>query len=155
MNKWQNFKSSEEFKARINELLSDKSGVTKKDIALEMGVDFRSLSNAYNYGIIPRPMTLAKIADYFNVSIDYLLGRSENDYFVKGKANDNFYDRYTALRDELKVTDYQIAASLHFDRTLCYKWKSKGHIPTLEVIDLLCEYFDVSADYLLGRTDIK
>ena len=112
MNKWQDFKSSEEFKARINELLSDKSGVTKKDIALEMGVDFRSLSNAYNYGIIPRPMTLAKIADYFNVPIDYLLGRSENDYFVKGKANDSFYDRYTALRDELKVTDYQIAASL-------------------------------------------
>ena len=71
---------SEDFRNRLIELLQEDGG-KKKDIAMKMNVDFRSLSNAYNFGIIPKPSTLMKMADYFNVSIDFLLGRSDNDTF--------------------------------------------------------------------------
>lgn len=147
-------RSSEDFKNRLNELLCDIPG-TKKSIAQQIGIDFRSLSNAYNFGIIPRVTTIIKLADYFNVPINYLLGRSDNDRFIKALKPSDFYTRYSSLRDEEGKSDNEIASCLHFDRTLCYKWKSKGHTPTLEVLDLLCDYFNVSADYLLGRTDIK
>ncbi len=143
---------SEDFRNRLIELLQEDGG-KKKDIAKKMKVDFRSLSNAYNFGIIPKPSTLMKMADYFNVSIDFLLGRSDNDAFFKSDNPVGFYARYSLLRDLRNLKDGQIATELHFDRTLCYKWKSKNHIPTLEILDLLCDYFNVSLDYLLGRTD--
>ena len=143
---------SEDFRNRLIELLQEDGG-KKKDIAKKMKVDFRSLSNAYNFGIIPKPSTLMKMADYFNVSIDYLLGKSDNDTFYKSDNPVDFYTRYSLLRDERNLKDGQIATELHFDRTLCYKWKSKNHIPTLEILDLLCDYFNISLDYLLGRTD--
>ena len=60
---------------------------------LAVQVDFRFLSNAYNFGIIPKPSTLMKMADYFNVSIDYLLGRSDNDTFSKSDNPVGFYAR--------------------------------------------------------------
>lgn len=146
-------KRSEEFRERLNDLMSENTD-TKLNIAKSMGVDFRSLSNAYNYGIIPRAATLIKIADFFNVSLDYLLGR-DNDKFIKSSEKVSFIERYSHLKNKRKKNDNEIACNLHFDRTLCYKWKSKGHIPTLEILDMLCDYFDVSPDYLLGRTDIE
>ena len=59
-----------EFQKRIISLISD-LGVKKSELPNEIGVDYRSLSNAINYGIIPKQRILIRIADYFNVSIGY------------------------------------------------------------------------------------
>ena len=42
-----------------------------------MDIGSSALSGALNYGIIPTPKTLIKIADYFNLSPNYLQGRSD------------------------------------------------------------------------------
>ena len=35
------------------------------------------------------------------------------------------------------------------------EWFAKGTLPSLDYLKALAEYFNVSADYLLGRTDDK
>lgn len=140
------------FKIRINELIRD-INEPKITIAKKMQIEFRSLFNAYEYGIIPRPVTLTKMADYFQVPIDYLLGRTDTFRFVKAKKPCDFYSRYSYLRDSSHSNDHKIAAACKFEYTLCYKWKSKGHTPSLIHLDALCKHFDVSLDYILGRTD--
>lgn len=46
-------------------------------IAEEMGITRQSLAQYRDGNNIPDALTLAKIADYFNVSADYLLGRTD------------------------------------------------------------------------------
>ena len=59
----------------INELL--KSGQTFQSIADIMGVTYQTIQ-AYLYkGINPKVENLVKLAEHFNVSIDYILGYKE------------------------------------------------------------------------------
>ena len=87
------------------------------------------------------------------VSVDYLLGRTDEIKFVPAKIPSDFYTRYIYLRDLSHLTDHRVAADCKFDLTLCYKWKKTGHTPSLAHLDALCKYFEVSIDFLLGRTD--
>ena len=145
-------KRSEKFKQRINELIRE-IHEPKKVIARKMQIEFRSLLNAYQYGILPRSATLVKMADYFQVPIDYLLGRTDEIKLIPAKTPNDFYTRYTYLRDLSHLTDNRVATDCNFRKSLCYAWKQKGHTPSLQHLDALCKYFDVSIDYLLGRTD--
>ena len=89
---------STKFQKRINELVAD-SELKNADLAKAGKFDYRSLSNALVYGIIPTTSTLIKIADYFNVSIDYLLGRTDkNDFFEM--SNSTFQQRFEELCKE-------------------------------------------------------
>jgi transcriptional regulator with XRE-family HTH domain len=51
-----------------------KTGIMLKDC----GVNKDSLSTMQSKGCLPRTETLAKIADYLDVSVDYLLDRTDN-----------------------------------------------------------------------------
>lgn len=53
----------------------------------------------------PSPKVLKRIADYFNVSIDYLLGRSNNKKEKKGLSLDEAVDSVMSF-DGRSVTDH-------------------------------------------------
>ena len=90
------------FQKRINELVSD-IDLTKVDLAKQGNFDYRSLSNALVYGIVPTTTTLIKMANYFNVSIDYLLGRTNINNYVE-TSNSTFQERFEKLCEEKGVT---------------------------------------------------
>ncbi|MBQ2718303.1 MAG: helix-turn-helix transcriptional regulator [Clostridia bacterium] len=144
---------STKFQKRINELVAD-SELKNADLAKAGKFDYRSLSNALVYGIIPTTSTLIKIADYFNVSIDYLLGRTDkNDFFEM--SNSTFQQRFEELCKEKGVTHYKVSQDCFFDKSNISRWLSKGYLPTLEILDMITKYFNVSIDYILGRSDYK
>ncbi|MCI8369147.1 MAG: helix-turn-helix transcriptional regulator [Clostridia bacterium] len=140
------------FQNRITELVED-CEVKKSELPNLIGVDYRSLSNALNYGIIPTPRILIRIADYFNVSIKYLLGTSNDEYFSKSKVKSDFKTRFDFLCKENNITFYKVSKDLHFDQSYITRWFNKNYLPSLELLDLISDYFEVSVDYLLGRTD--
>ena len=146
---------SDKFKERLNDLiiLNGLNGAKRSVLANDMQVDYRSFSNALNYGIIPKPISLSHIADFFNVPIKYLLGESDIEYFEKAKIPSDFLTRFEELRGT--TTYYKVAQDCNFDKSMCSKWKTKNHVPTLEILQALSTHFDVSIDYLLGRTDDK
>ncbi len=144
---------STNFQKRINELAND-SELKKVDLAKAGHFDYRSLSNAMVYGIIPTTTTLIKMADYFKVSMDYLLGRTDkNDYTEP--LNISFQDRFEKLCKEKGVTHYKVSQDCFFDKSNISRWLSKGYLPTLEILDMITGYFDVSIDYILGRSDFR
>lgn len=145
---------SNAFQERITELVED-CEVNKSALPNLIGVDYRSLSNALNYGIIPTPRILIRIADYFNVSIKYLLGISNDEYFNKAKEKSDFKTRFDFLCREKEVTHYKVSKDLHFDQSYITRWLGKNYLPSLELLELISDYFKVSIDYLLGRTDDK
>lgn len=143
---------SNKFQIRITDLVED-CEVNKSELPKLIGVDYRSLANALNYGIIPTPRILMRIADYFNVSLKYLLGTSDDEYFIKANIKTDFKTRFALLCKEKNVTYYRVSKDLHFDNSYITRWFNKNYFPSFELLELISDYFDVSVDYLLGRTD--
>ena len=68
-----------------------KAGVTQHDIAEILKID-RTTYNKYENGASnPTPETLSRIADYFHVTVDYLLGRSDDPAEDGEKLLPGFY----------------------------------------------------------------
>lgn len=66
-----------EFYERMRSLRKE-TGKTQKEIAAELGIGYRALQ-CYEYNErYPDFPGLIAIADFFNVSLDYLVGRSDD-----------------------------------------------------------------------------
>ena len=59
-----------------------------------------------------------------------------------------------ALRKERKMTQAQLALMLDVDITLIGKWELYDVTPNPDTLNKLSSIFDVTTDYLLGRSDI-
>ena len=64
-----------------------------------------------------------------------------------------FGETLRKLRTERKITQAKLAQVAGVDRTTVNKWESVNAIPHGEILKVLADYFNVSLDYLLGRTD--
>lgn len=97
-------------KNRIRELRIEK-GLRQKDVAEKIGVSAQSFGYYENWINKPDPETLIKLADLFEVSIDYLLGRENDDgTILRGAAENGFTDdelrlirEYRALSEPMKT----------------------------------------------------
>jgi len=70
--------------------LRESQGWTQFDLAEKLNVKQPTI-NRYENGRVPEPGMLCKIADLFNVTTDYLLGRDVNndDYTLAAHRTDN------------------------------------------------------------------
>lgn len=66
----------------------------------------------------------------------------------------NIYDRIKELAAAKKISIAELERNLHFSNGSLYKWTKTS--PSMDKVKLVADYFDVSTDYLLGRTkDVK
>ena len=61
------------------------------------------------------------------------------------------FDRIKELSKRRGKSPKQVALELGLGENLFYKWKTSS--PTADKLQLVADYFNVSTDYLLGRTD--
>lgn len=64
-----------------------------------------------------------------------------------------FFERLNELIDEKDVTCYSLALSIGVNTSTVTRWKKGITFPTIDKVALLCEYFGVTANYLLGLED--
>ena len=57
--------------------LRDETGISQKSLADKIGVSQQSINKYENHNIEPDISTLIRIADYFNTSVDYLIGHTD------------------------------------------------------------------------------
>lgn len=85
--------------------LCEKRGIRPSRAAEECGINKSSVSNWKNNGYVPRGETLNKIADYFNVTTDYLLTGKKDDTVKVYDEDDNIVvldDETRELIDNLR-----------------------------------------------------
>ena len=82
--------------------LCEKRGISITNLCLEI-TGSRGNLNTWKKGNI-NPVSLTKIADYFNVSTDYLLGRTDNPNgsYVNG---DNSFQNVVGNNSSVTITD--------------------------------------------------
>lgn len=108
------------FKDVFDRLIFEKK-ITKTEIAQELGIHKQSITNYLAGKGTPDYDMLVKIADYFNVSVDYLLGRAKPyptnedtlahlaepsvEYTTKSRAKQEVYE--PGMEGLMKVIDSQ------------------------------------------------
>ena len=64
-----------------------------------------------------------------------------------------FSETMSALRKERGLSQRTAAADLHISQALLSHYENGAREPGLDFVCRACDYYGVSADYLLGRTD--
>jgi transcriptional regulator with XRE-family HTH domain len=85
---------------RIADLRSERK-LTQEELALKLGITRAALSHYENNRREPDHETTQKVADFFNVTIDYLLGRSNDPKSMLDHATREFVD-------SLELSDQEI-----------------------------------------------
>ena len=65
----------------------------------------------------------------------------------------NFPNRLRAIRKETKISQKAIAEQLNIALRQYQRYEYGDSSPTLDVLIALADYFNVSLDYLVGRSD--
>ena len=67
----------------------------------------------------------------------------------------NFLERLDCLLKENNLKKGVFLQSVGFDENAYSEWKKGTTRSYMKKIDIIADYFNVSVDYLLGRTDIR
>ena len=65
----------------------------------------------------------------------------------------DFSQRLKELRKEKGINQQTLADALCVDKSSVSKWEHGANYPNQNIIEMICDYFGVSVDYLLGRSD--
>ncbi len=66
-----------------------------------------------------------------------------------------FSDILESLLYEKGITASKMLSDLGLNKSSVLNWKTRGTIPSGSVLQKIADYFNVSVDYLLGKTDQK
>ncbi|NIK11157.1 transcriptional regulator with XRE-family HTH domain [Alkalibacillus almallahensis] len=109
--------SQEEIFGDRLKLLRKKQGRNQEDVASGVGISRARYSHYENNHVEPDIELIRKLADYFNVKVDYLLGRTNNPH-------DENEDDFDPIAEHNRLLEkYGIEDSGFFD---IEKWKQMG-----------------------------
>lgn len=67
----------------------------------------------------------------------------------------NFVENVLELINKFGITKNKMLTDLNLSKNSFVDWTKRGTIPNGDTLAKIAEYFNVSTDYLLGKTDIK
>ena len=141
----------------FDEVLSDlilSQKVNIQDVSYATGID-DSVFYDYLNGSVPSVKYAVELSMYFECSLDYLMGIDEtlNSYKYTTDYNISLFpNRYENLLKENNVTHYKVCKETGLSYSGYFNWK-KGAIPSMLSLKKIAKYFNVSLDYLVGRTN--
>ena len=69
------------------------------------------------------------------------------------ETNKYFSTRLRQLREAKGITQKELGAVFGSQKSVISNWEARQSIPRAHILSQLADSFDVSIDYLLGRTD--
>lgn len=141
-------------------------GQNLKDLCIDKNINLKQLSKLINIQdsllykyekgkSMPTLDNLTKIANFFNCTISYLVSLSDTLGKETLKNNPDksiFFKRYSDLVSKNNLTHYVVCKNLGISISSIRNWRL-GAIPYIDTLIKLSTYFNVSVDYLLGRSN--
>ena len=150
---------------RIKELRLS-ADMTQEEFGKKFGI-VKSTVSLYESGkSTPNDELKKQICDYFNISVDYLLGVSDDKHRNSPSDNKGFFFFFffddkdlqevfvSALKTALEtqnMTVSELCEKTEINVDTCNQYLTGEHAPTLEHLVELSKALDVSIDYLLGQ----
>ena len=66
-----------------------------------------------------------------------------------------FGQRILDLRQAARLSQRELSEALHIGQTTISEWERGNKMPGVDTLVQIADYFRVSTDYLLGRTEIR
>ena len=124
-------------------------GCTQRQTAAAIGITERNYQYYEPGEREPSMSVLISLAKYFDVTLDYLVGLSDDS---DGVITVELNERLKQLRKTHSVTQVQVAAGCGMAER-AYQRIEAGNKPSYDALISLAKYFDVSLDYLAGLSD--
>lgn len=132
----------------------DERGIKSYKLAEASGCNKTAVNNWLYQRQTPSSRALIKLADYMNVSLDYMLGLKKDKSIIRSGCAEKFVRRVNGLQTPEGITSYRLAKECGMGTSAISKWKDMKRLPQLETLIKLSQIFDCSVDYLVGRTNI-
>ena len=142
----------QKFAERLSELLTERN-MRPAHLAKELGVTNKVISRYVNGERIPDLRMAIRLSEYFQCSIDFLLGRSDEGIGYKPKAVISFKERLPYLMEFFHVTKYRLAKETPINESVIYDWQNGLYSPSLDSIIILADYFECTVEFIIGRED--
>lgn len=101
-------------------VLRKEAGISQQKLADAIGVSQQSINQYENHKIEPEIAVLSQLADYFNTSIDFIVGRTDirrrieyTETFHLNKDESDVIGQYRALRDNEKQCVQHVLQTLN------------------------------------------
>ncbi len=100
--------------------------------------------------------TANKLAVFYNVSLDYLLGLSQTSNKVKNNIDLNILSkRLKKLRKDNNLNQKDLSNIIKLPQTTYSNYERGYRIITTYKLITICKFYNTSMDYLTGKTNIK
>lgn len=137
------------------EKLRERYGLTQKELGDILGVD-KSLYRRYEKELQTIPIKhLNTLCNYYNVSLDYIFNFTSEKNYINNNSAINIIEsakRLKAFRKENKLTQDKLSLLLNVNRTTITKYEKGINIIATPFLYMICKKYNISADYLLGKT---
>ena len=97
--------------------LREKKNVYQKDVAKYLGVDRTTYVKYENGDSTPNPDMLVKLSDYFNVSVDYILGKTNIPQPLNEKLEGVEFALYGEIHDLTEEEKQDILSYVKFKKS--------------------------------------
>ena len=144
---------------KYNEILKElrtTKNLTQEELAKKLEINrvqYNQYENDYNTIPIKHLIT---IADYFQVSIDYILGFNKKMKYNNQKIETNALiagSRLKEVRKEKKITQQKLAKDLNTNQSVIANYERGRNFIATPFLYTICKKYNISADYLLGKTN--
>lgn len=136
--------------------LRERKNKSQSEIANILNIDHSQYSHYEIEDRIIPIKHLNTLANYFNVSIDYIFNLTSTSKYKHYKNKINLQiqkEKLKEFRKENNLTQKDLANILGTDNSTISKYEqAKQIIPTIYLYTI-CKKYNISADYLLGKTD--
>lgn len=160
--------NSEEFKRQFAKRLKDireVKNLAKTELAKYIGISPNTLQGYEKSDKVPDIVILRRLATCLNVPIQFFIDKNvnceidENVYTIDTKDDekeclDEFSKNFQKAKEEKGETWSQIAKALNITATTARNYATGFNTLSAEKLCNICEYLNVTADYLLKKSKI-
>ena len=141
----------EKFPETLDELISDNL-TTLTEVSADLNCGESTLSRYTNGTALPTLEMTVKLANYFGVTCDYLLGL-DTDYY-SGKFTTrcpSFKRRFKAVLKEFKISRYKLTQMTGIAESVMRYWIQGKTEPSITNVVKIAQALGCTVDYLIGR----
>jgi len=140
------------FPERLSELMFDKQ-LSPDKLAVAINCNSRSIREwqSCNNKYFPSIENLIKLADYFQCSLEFLLGIEDENYLPNPKPTPPFAKRFRPAIEAKGFKIYSLYRATEISTGQMYKWINGQREPSLDSLLRIAAAIGCSLDYLVGR----
>lgn len=150
--------------SRLEQLRKEKN-LLQKEVADYLGVERTTYNKLETGETALKGDPIIKLCRFYGVTSDYLLGISDHRYTKSPDSQKQvgvkvpcekmtLAQRIKQLRKEKGITQEQLAQVIGMERSTVGKYET-GTMPCPDILSTMADYFNVSIEYLIGKSDYR